>query len=191
MMKLLQFAQENCPLHLRKQIIGLMRQQWPQAFEGKGENIDWPENPGTHPTSFVLVENDIVISHVAVPWKYITHGGVTYKAYGLSEVMTNPPYRHRGFGVKLVKEAASYIEENEPDIGIFTCEPSLVSFYTQGGWEYQKNTCLVGGTRSKPFRSDSLGLSTMIRFFSDKAQNNRSAFDGTDVYLELGEEMLW
>lgn len=31
----------------------------------------------------------------------------------------------------------------------------------------------------------------MMRFFSQKAQQKRPAFEATDVYLELGERMLW
>ncbi|QDX93484.1 GNAT family N-acetyltransferase [Brevibacillus laterosporus] len=188
---LLQFPQEDCPIPIKEQIITLMRREWPQAFECMGENILWPSNPEIHPTSLVLIENHIVISHIAVSWKYIKHQGQTYKVFGLSEVMTNPSYRNQGFGLKLVKEAVSFIEKNDPDIGIFTCKPPLVYFYNQGGWEHIKNTNLIGGTRNKPFRSDSLGLSTMIRFFSNKAQQNRPAFEETDVYLELGEKMLW
>jgi predicted acetyltransferase len=139
----------------------------------------------------VLLEENRIISHVAVPSKDIEHEGQTYRAFGLSEVMTAPSHRRQGFGLQLVKEATSYIESNNPDIGIFTCQPALVSFYTQGGWEHIDNTNVIGGTRQKPFRSDALGLSTMMRFFSEKAQQNRSAFEGADVYLELGENMLW
>lgn len=191
MIQLLQFLQKDCPTSLREQIIVLMQHEWPQVFEGISGEIPWPENPETHPTSFVLIEDNKVISHVAVPRKSIKHEEQTYKAFGLSEVMTDPSHRHQGFGLQLVKEATSFIQKNEPDIGLFTCQPALVSFYTQGGWEHIKNTNLIGGTRNKPFRSDSLGLSTMIRFFSEKAQQNCSAFEGADVYLELGEKMLW
>lgn len=191
MVKLLKFPQEECPSYLKEQIIFLMKNEWPQAFEDKDVAIQWPNCIETHPISLVLVENNIVISHVAVPSKYIKHNGQTYKAFGLSEVMTNPYYRNQGFGLKLIKEAGLLIEKSEPDISIFTCKPSLVSFYTQGEWEYSKSTHLIGGTRNKPFRSDSLGLSTMIRFFSDKAQTNRLEFEETNVYLELGEGKLW
>lgn len=191
MIALQHYLQEECPTQIREQILLLMQREWPQASEGKSEHGPWPENPDAHPTSFFLLEDNRVISHVAVPWKYIQHEGETYRVFGLSEVITNPVYRMRGFGLTLVRVATSFIEDNAPDIGIFTCKPSLVSFYTQAGWEYIQHTNLIGGTRDKPFRSDSLGLATMIRFFSGKAQQNRPAFEETDVYLELGENMLW
>lgn len=186
-----QFLQQDSPTPLKEQIIELMQHEWPQVFAGISGEIPFPENPDAHPTSFVLIQDNAVICHVAVPWKYITHAGQTYKAFGLSEVMTHPSHRHQGFGLQLVKEATSFIQKNDPDIGLYTCQPNLVSFYTKGGWEHLKNTNLIGGTRNKPFRSDSIGAVTMMRFFSEKAQQNRSAFEGTDVYLELGEKMLW
>lgn len=191
MLQLVQFSQTDCPAPIREQIILMMRREWPQAFEDLHGDIRWPDNPETHPTSFVLIEDSKVISHVAVPRKSINHEGQMYRAFGLSEVMTSPSHRHQGFGLQLIKEASSFIQQNDPDISLFTCQPALVSFYTQGGWEHIKDTNLIGGTRTRPFRSDSFGLSTMMRFFSEKAQRNRPAFEGADVHLELGEKMLW
>lgn len=191
MIEWLQFKQADCPSYLKEQIISLMRQEWPQAFEDKDEDTIWPDNPETQPTSFVLIENNIVISHLAVPWKHIKHEGQTYKAFGLSEVITHPTYRGQGFSLRLIKAAFKYIEKNSPDISIFTCEPALVSLYTKGCWNHKQNINLIGGTHNQPFRSDSLGLSTMIYLFSDRAKNNRFSFEETDIYLELGERKLW
>lgn len=191
MIELLHFHQEDCPSYIKKQIISLMRLEWPQAFGDKDEDIHWPDSPETQPTSLVFVENNFVISHAAIPWKYISHEGQQYKAFGLSEVMTSPCYRKQGYGLRLIKEAYSFIEKNNPDISTFTCEPALVHFYSQGGWEYKQNINLIGGIRNKPFRSDSLGLCTMINLFSATAKNNLLSLEETDIYLELGERKLW
>jgi len=189
--QLLHFLQEDCPTYLKDQIISLMKNEWPQAFEGKNEDEQWEICPETKPVSLVLLDDNTVISHVAIPHKNIKHIGQIYKAFGLSEVITNPSYRKQGYGLKLIKEAYKFIEEKDPDLSLFTCQPSLVTFYSQGGWEYSKNTNLIGGTLDQPFRSDTLGLSTMIRLFSDKAKENHFEFKETDVYLELGERKLW
>lgn len=191
LMQMIQFLQTECSAPLREQILALMRREWPQAFEGIEGEPPWPDNPATRPTSFVLLEENTVVCHVAVPWKYIQHAGETYKASGLSEVMTHPAYRQRGLGLQLVKAVTSFIMHNGSDIGLFTCQPALIPFYTRGGWEYSPNTNLIGGTREKPFRSDSLGLATMMRFFSARAQQRRALFERADIYLELGEKMLW
>ncbi|GGE61386.1 GNAT family N-acetyltransferase [Priestia taiwanensis] len=189
-MKLLHFLQTDCPAHMKEQLISLIRQEWPQAFD-EDKPITWPDNPETHPTSFVLMDGDLVVSHVAVPYKYIEHEGETYNPFGLSEVMTHPSYRKQGLGLRLIKEAYLHIENNNPDISIYTCHPSLVPFYTKGGWKHHQHTMLVGGTRSKPFRSDSLGLATMIHLFSSKAKETRLSFEEADIYLDLGEKQLW
>ncbi|WHY64443.1 GNAT family N-acetyltransferase [Neobacillus sp. SuZ13] len=191
MIELLHFQQGDCPSYIKKQIISLMRQEWPQAFGDNDEEIHWPDSIETQPTSLVFVENNIVINHVAIPWKYISHKGQKYKAFGLSEVITNSSFRKQGFGLRLIKEAYSLIEKNNPDISLFTCEPALVHLYTKGGWEHKQNINLIGGTRNQPFRSDSLGLCTMIKLFSAKAQIKLLTFEETDVYLELGERKLW
>ncbi len=33
------------------QILSMMQQEWPQAFEHNGDDVPWPDNPDTHPTS--------------------------------------------------------------------------------------------------------------------------------------------
>lgn len=189
MIKLSQYPQIDCSENLRKQIIALQCTAWPPA--PGDEDKPWPGSPEIHISSFVLMDNNIVVSHVAIMGKDITHKGQIYKAFGLAEVVTHPSYQKRGFGLQLINKAAAFIENNKPDISLFTCKPSLINFYAQGGWEYMKNTCLVGGTRDNPFRSDSLGLATMMRFYSDKAKEHRQDFENSNVYLELGEKQLW
>ena len=44
-----------------------------------------------HPVHFILEEEDILMSHVAVVWKLLLHAGQGYKAYGFTEVFTYPP----------------------------------------------------------------------------------------------------
>lgn len=189
MIQLLRFRQQDAPPDVAEQLISLMRQQWPQAFEG--EATRWPDNPDTNPVSFVYHSGNSVISHVAVQNKTLHHQGQAYRAFGLSEVLTRPSSRGKGFGTKLIQEAAGYIQMQEPDISVFTCKPELTSFYARGGWEHIEGACLVGGTRHKPFRSDSLGLAVMLRLHSAAAQQRRADFERADLYLELGENMLW
>lgn len=189
MVKLLQYPQTDCSENLKKQIIALQCTAWPPA--PGDEDKPWPENPETHISSFVFVDNDIAVSHVAVMGKNITHKGQIYKAFGLGEVVTHPSYQKSGFGLQLINKAATFIENKEPDISIFTCKHSLIYFYAQGGWSHMKDTCLVGGTRDNPFRSDSLGLATMMCFYSDKAKEHRQYFESSDIYLELREMQLW
>ncbi|CAM4272138.1 GNAT family N-acetyltransferase [Bacillus manliponensis] len=190
-MKILKMLQEECTIEIKEQIFSLMKEEWPEAFEGLDEEILWPDSLEINPVSFVLILDGIVMSHVAVVSKEIEHEGEKYTAYGLSEVMTNSLYRKRGYGLLLIQTAYSYIKQQGADVSIFTCDPHLVPFYKQGGWEQLQSACLVGGTRRKPFRSDSLEKCTMVKFFSEKAQKNRDTFEEADIYLELREKQLW
>lgn len=190
MIRMMEFLQRDCPPLFKKQILELMKQEWPHAFTNE-EDLAWPENEELHPTSLILIDDEIMVSHVGIVWTYLEHEGVIYKAFGLSEVMTYPAYRKKGFGLRLIREAVKWIKKNDADIGIFTCDDQLVHFYESGGWEHIKHTCLVGGTVKKPFRSDQLEKVTLIRFFSENAQINRHQFEGKDIHLELGEGKLW
>ncbi|MEO2076000.1 MAG: GNAT family N-acetyltransferase [Bacillus sp. (in: firmicutes)] len=191
MIKTLHFPKEECPLHIKQQVLALMKEEWPQAFVDGDEESLWNETPETNSTSLVLLIDDFVVSHVSVPWKHIKHEGKTYKVFGLSEVMTHSSYRKQGHGVSLVKEATTFIERNHADVGMFTCAPKLVHFYRQSGWVHFDRACLVGGSREVPLRSDSFGLAVMMKFFSKKVQENQRDFEAADVFLELREGKLW
>ena len=183
MMKVLQYPQTDRSEKLRRSILTLQNTAWPST--SVNESLLWPGTLHYHKTSFVLIHEDILVSHVAVVGKDIIHEGIVYRAFGLSEVVTHPSYQKRGYGLELIKQAFRYIEGNDPDISVFTCNPSLVNFYTKGGWTHIKDTCVVGGSIDNPFRSDSLGLATMMCFHSRMAKDNQVNFLNSDIYLEI------
>ena len=49
----------------------------------------------------------------------------------------------------------------------------------------------MGGSRDAPFRSDGLGLATMLSLLSAKARLHRRDFAHADIFCELGERQLW
>lgn len=191
MRKIVQCRKDECPLSIRQQAIALMKHEWPQAFEEISDFAAWNDMPETDPVSFMLLKDDKVVSHVSVPWKYIRHEGQTYKAFGISEVVTHPSFRKRGYALQLMENAAAFIEDSQPDISLFTCDASLIDFYKQCGWEHAKSACLIGGTKKLPLKSDDYGKAVMVRFFSKKAEEHREDFADAYVYLELGEGKLW
>jgi GNAT superfamily N-acetyltransferase len=140
---------------------------------------------------FSLVVDGQLASHLSVPRKTIEHCGETYKAYGLSGVLTVPAFRGKGYGERVVRAATAFMEEDGADVGLFTCDPPLRTFYERCGWTVLEGAWLVGGTRARPFPSDTLGKITFARFFSDRAQARRNDFMGAAIWLELGEDDLW
>ena len=184
-MILMQYPQERCDDEIVKKITALEDTAW------KFENREFPSAPDTYMTSFVLLENDIAVCHIGIRKSRLFHKGEEYLAFGLSEVVTHPDYQNQGLASKLIKKVAEYINEQQGDISIFTCERKRVSLYTRGGWKEIKGACFVGGAKEKPFRSDSLNLVTMMKFLSLKGKEHKKDFEDTDIVFELGENQLW
>lgn len=185
-MELLQYPRDIQGEEIEKKILLLEASAWKPEAEER-----FPLAPGTYETSFLLMEQGQVVSHAAVRKSPLSHAGKIYTAYGLSEVTTHPLWRKRGLGSRVVRAAGEYILSQKPDMSIFTCVPDKVSFYAAAGWEPLPGSCFVGGTKARPFRSDSLGLTVMIRWISERALAHRLDFENADIVFELGEDQLW
>ena len=166
-MQLIQYLPEKGPLEAGEQIIALEQTAWPSG----ADQAVFPSAPHTYVTSFAFFEHGKAVCHVGIRKALLLHNGVNYLAYGISEVVTHPSFRHQGLATRLLGLSAEFILSQGAD----PCP----------------NSCLVGGTRQQPFRSDLLGLITMIRFISDRAIAHRQAFEQTDIFLELGQGQLW
>jgi GNAT superfamily N-acetyltransferase len=179
------------PDDLLRQTLVALRSEWPSAFSGSYTDRTQLNDPALHATIFSLVVDGKLASHLSVPRKSIEHRGASYKAYGLSGVLTIPAFRGKGHGERVVRAATEFMEEDGADIGLFTCDPALRTFYERCGWSLLEGASLIGGTRAKPFPSDALGKITFGRFFSVRAQARENDFAGTPIWLELHEGHLW
>lgn len=186
-MEVIQYPQINCDVKIAEKIIALENTAWSQDTE---DSI-FPSAPDTYVTSFVLIEHDIAVCHVGIRKSILHHKGKDYLAYGLSEVVTHPDYRKKGLASQTIKRVVQFIISQQPDISIFTCAKERVAFYTRCGWEAIPGACFVGGIKTKPFRSDSLNLVTMMMFLSSESKQHRTEFENTDIVFELGENQLW
>ncbi len=186
-MELIQYPQQYSDEEIAKKIVALEKTAWGDSCS----DTVFPSAPQTYLTSFVFMENNMAICHVGIRKCHLDHKNEIYTAYGLSEVVTHPCYRNRGLASYVIGEALKFICAQKPDISIFTCAKEKVNFYTRCGWEVMQSSCLVGGTKEKPFRSDSLGLITLMQFISAKSNQHKDDFQNTDIILELGEDQLW
>lgn len=186
-MEFIQYSQEHREQKIEEAILALEDTAWPR----NGADEGFPSAPNTYVLSFLLMENSTAVCHVGVRKSILLHQNEEYLAYGLSEVVTHPCYRRRGFAAQTIKKAAEFIIAQQADISIFTCAEEKVGFYSRCGWEKMPGTCFVGGTRAKPFRSDGLRLATMMMFLSQKAKNHRKDFQNADITFDLGENQLW
>jgi aminoglycoside 2'-N-acetyltransferase I len=179
------------PEDLRAQTLNALRDEWPAAFSGAQADRTQLNDPELHAMICSALVGGQLASHVSVPRKTIAHRGKSYKAYGLSGVLTLPPFRGQGYGERVVRAATAFMEEDGADLGLFTCDPPLRSFYERCGWTVLEGASLVGGTRDKPFPSDTLGKMSFARFFSARARAHEKDFAGAAIWLELREGDLW
>jgi aminoglycoside 2'-N-acetyltransferase I len=179
------------PDDLRTQTLKALRDEWLGAFTGAKAGRTQLNDPALHAMIFSLVVDSQLASHVSVPQKTIVHRGEPCRAYGLSGVLTVPAFRGRGYGEQVVRAATAFMEQDGADIGLFTCDPPLRTFYERCGWAVLERASLVGGTRAKPFPSNALGKTTFARFFSACAQARRNDFVDTTIWLDLPEGDLW
>lgn len=113
-------------------------------------------------------------------WKYLDHGGETYKAYGLSGVFTYPAFQRQGYGRRIVEMGTAYIDAHDGDIGIFHCAPKLKEFYTRCGWTAMEQAVTWIGEKEVPVISDEL---MMIRFLNEKGRAGQQAFETQPLYF--------
>jgi GNAT superfamily N-acetyltransferase len=191
MIAIIAYPEVELPDELLRQTLEALRAEWPGAFIGAKAGRTQLNDSALHAMIFSLVVDGQLASHLSVPRKTIVHHGGSYRAYGLSGVLTNPAFRGKGYGERIVRAATEFMEQDGADIGLFTCDPSLRRFYERCGWTLLEGASLVGGTRAKPFPSEALGKITFGRFFSARAQARRNDFLGAVIWLDLREGDLW
>jgi len=170
-------------LPLKCQFLSFLRMTWPEGFISEDQIREWDSHQENHPLHFVLVDGGFLISHAEVVWKYLTHAGETYKAYGLAGVFTHPAWREQGYGGQIVNAGTAYIKNSDADIGMLWCAPCLKRFYTASGWiGMEKSKTLIG----PPEAPLVYGLLLMMLFLSQKGQIGRPSFENGSIYFGTG-----
>jgi GNAT superfamily N-acetyltransferase len=176
---------------LRAQALESLRAEWPGAFSGAKADRPALNDPALHAMILSLLVDGRWASNLSVQRKTIEHRGETYPACGLRGVLAVPAFRGKGYSERLVRAATAFMEEDGADIGLFTCDPRLRALHARCGWEPREGAWIVGGTRSRPFRSDTWGGIIFARFCSTRAQARRNDFVGAAIWLELRGDDLW
>ncbi|MEU5189387.1 GNAT family N-acetyltransferase [Streptomyces klenkii] len=187
-MRIVTVPEAETPPELRAAAEALREQAWP----GGG-----PHDPALRPVAMLLVAPDGgVRAALDILSKEIVHGGRTYRASGLSAVVTDTAHRGKGYGRRLVAAAREVIAASGTDVGLFTCDRPLQPFYESAGWRLLPGTALIGGTPRNPFPSDQPGFDkvTMGAFFTARARADADAgaFEQSRIGLYPGEtDRLW
>ncbi|MBV7328329.1 GNAT family N-acetyltransferase [Chloroflexi bacterium TSY] len=180
MSQLLTFPSQELPPYIKYQILSYVRIEWHWIFQGGNQLWDFTLKD-THPINFVLIENDVLISHAEANWRHLEHRDQIYKVYGLSAVFTYPAFRKQGYGHQVVEAATEYIESSDADIGMLFCLPNLKDFYGKSGWTSLENIEIRYGAEDDPeINGDEL---VMVRNVSERGREALTAFEQEPLYI--------
>ena len=173
------FTARELPAHIACQVLSFLRITATEGFVGPNLYRDWITST-PEATEHVIIDCDgILISHTEVKSAMLSHAGRTYRAFGLSGVMTYPAFRRQGFGRRVVRLGTDRMAEQGADIGLFNCAPDLRGFYEAEGWEAMDSTRTLYGDPAQPRVSDEL---LMMRFFR-LSTSEQESFRETDLYV--------
>lgn len=173
------------PPLIKCQLLAFLRMEWPELFQGERQFQDYTVKP-TQPVNFYTAEQNVLISHTEVNWRWLEHTGQTFKAYGLSAVFTYPPFRREGYGRQVVTAATDHVRASDADVAMLFCLPDRQAFYAACDWIPLPTARVFYGPREQPRPSDPDVL--MMLFVSKKGQQARPAFEHQPIYAG---ERLW
>ncbi|MFE2877169.1 GNAT family N-acetyltransferase [Streptomyces roseus] len=180
------YAEAELPARLAAQVAALEAQAWPGAGAG--------HDPALTPEVMLLLDGEgTVLASLALLHKEIRHGGRTYRAAGLSAVVTRETARGRGHGGRLVAAArAALAADPAVDLVLFSCDRPLVPFYEAAGFTRLPGTVLVGGTPGQPLATDAPGFAKEVLADFHGADTGAEAFTGARIALYPGlVDRLW
>ncbi|MCX4525620.1 MULTISPECIES: GNAT family N-acetyltransferase [unclassified Streptomyces] len=185
-MEVLVFAEAEVPAGLAGQVAALEGEAWPGATPG--------HDPALAPRALLLVAADgTVAASLALLFKEVRHAGRTYRAAGLSAVVTRKALRGRGHGALLVAAARRELAAVPGlDLVLFSCDRPLAPFYEAAGFTRLPGAVLVGGTPADPLATDEPGFDkeVLAEFLAPDA--GAAAFEGTRIALYPGPvDRLW
>jgi aminoglycoside 2'-N-acetyltransferase I len=183
--ELLSYPESEVPPAWNARRLALHEQAWPGS-DGSGHD------PALAPLSLLLVQDGELVATLDLLSKELEHRGRTYRASGLSAVVTATEHRGRGLGGTLVRAARQRLQALERDLAIFSCDRPLAGFYERAGFARLPGAVLVGGTRARPLPSDGLGKVVLAAWFSPLARSHAAEFAGARVELYPGDiDRLW
>lgn len=170
------------PPDIKCQLLSFIRIEWSWIFAGRNRFWDYTEKR-SHPVNVYLAERGLLISHAEVNWRLLEHARQTFKVYGVSAVFTYPAFRQAGYGRQVVRAATDYIRASDADLALLFCQPALVPFYGQAGWEAPAGAIIHYGDADYPHTEQG---ATCMLFVSDHGRAARPAFTTQPVYIGGG-----
>jgi GNAT superfamily N-acetyltransferase len=180
MIELRRYRRHEVPALFAAQIASYQRIQWPSLRAQSNRLWEWNDANRDY-MHFMLVDEEVVISHASVNWRDVTLASERYSVWGLSSVFTYPAFRKGGFATKTVSAATDFMREGSGDVAmLFTGDP-LVKFYNAIGWEHTPAARIFYGDAQQPVQKTDNAI--MMLFMSDRGRAAHEQFAREDVFV--------
>lgn len=187
--EILEYAEGDVPIALRRQVLAIQDEAWPSVDGTPSRGL--VHDPTLGPWSVLLVRDREVVAACDVLSMDLRHAGRTWRASGLSTLVTAPAARRQGHGLRMVRAAIDVAFARGAAVVLFTCDPPIVELYLRAGCRVLEGAVLIGGTRDDPLRSDSLGK-VVLAGFPPGRPDQADAFAHCDIALYPGPiDRLW
>ena len=144
------YLKHEVPRDIACQIRSYIRVQWPDL--NRGLRKIWTPPPGVplDRMTFVLVDDEMLISHAEASFRSLAHGGEKFEVGGLSAVFTYPAHRGSGAGEQVVRAATEYLLASRADLALLFCGDRVRSLYERVGWQLRPTARITFGD-GRPF----------------------------------------
>jgi len=181
MPELRSYLKQELPREIAVQIRSYIRMQWP-GLGTELTKIVAPPSPWVRDRqAFVLMEDELLISHADANFRTIEHGGQAYEVGGLSAVFTYPAHRGKGLGEIVVRAATEFLQERSADFALLFCGERVQTLYERVGWTLLPAARIYYGDAANPtVKNDGL---IMGLFISDRGRAFKPVLEQEPVYV--------
>jgi aminoglycoside 2'-N-acetyltransferase I len=178
------YLKQDVPRDIAAQIRSYIRMQWPQLNPGLTKI--WTAPPGfpLDRMVFVLMEDELLISHAETSFREVDHAGQRYKVGGLSAVFTYPAHRGTGAGEQVVHAATEHLRGGGggggADLSLLFCGERVKSLYLRTGWEVMESQQIFFGDPATPQKTDYI---VMANVATPRGQTARDLWNREAAYV--------
>jgi hypothetical protein len=177
-----EYSDANLPEPLRIQVLSFLRIVWPEGFIGPNRFRDWITKPHMQAHHLLYAAGTQLVSHLEIITATVTVNHVQYRVLSPTTVLTYPAFRREGWSSRLNARAAERIDNSTADIGVLTCTPNLIDFYSRAGWTLAPGAASVAGPDGYTWTSNDVLLTRptsakSTRFLEDLKQHPMRVVD--------------
>ena len=181
MPELQSYLKREVPREIAIQIRSGIRFVWPQLNAGITTLWKPPPVDSMERRTFVLMDDELLVSHAEATIRDVSHRGQDFKVGGLSAVFAYPNYRGSGAGERVVAAATDFLRQSSSDFALLFCGERVSSMYKRLGWEREDRMRIHFGDKANP-KTYQDGL-LMGLFLSQRARDAKPQLEGSPLYV--------